>query len=62
MVITINPSMKNEATRQHQVCLAETLAGALQAAPQVALDASPTLLDTGSMITDDDVVSDHPRQ
>jgi hypothetical protein len=44
MVITINPSMKNEAMRQHQVCLAETLAGVLQAAPQVALDASPTLL------------------
>lgn len=39
MVITINPSMKNEAMRQHQACLAGTLVDALQAAPQVALDA-----------------------
>lgn len=44
MVSTINPTMKNEAMRQHQACLAETLAGDLQASPQAALDASPILL------------------
>jgi hypothetical protein len=44
MVITIHQSMKKEAMRQHQVCLAETLTGALQAAPQVALDDFLTLL------------------
>jgi UDP-N-acetylglucosamine transferase subunit ALG13 len=39
MIITINSSMKNESVKQHQVCLAERLTDALQAAPQVALDA-----------------------
>lgn len=52
---------EERSNKQHQACLAETLTVLFKLHRKLLL-MPPWSADIGSKITDDDVVSDHPRQ